>query len=136
MSGPPGEERAGPPTGRPHHTTNGPSATDAGDIPRQLRRRRAASRRLPPLADGRRDPLDPRPDDSKPAVIVITEDKFSVYFYGAETVLRGAVRQVGCQYQFDPRTRRLAVPKRFADRVAVAIETGTPRGVITDRGLW
>lgn len=25
----------------------------------QLRRRRAASYRLPPLADGRRDPLDP-----------------------------------------------------------------------------
>jgi hypothetical protein len=29
----------------------------------QLRRRRAASWRLPPLADGRRDPIDPIPSD-------------------------------------------------------------------------
>jgi hypothetical protein len=71
-----------------------------------------------------------------PAVIVITEDRFSVCFHGAETVLRTAVRRVGCPYQFDPRTKRLSVPKRFADEVAVAIETGTPRGVIKDRGLF
>jgi hypothetical protein len=31
------------------------------DTPTQLRRRRAASWRCPPLADGRRDPLDPPP---------------------------------------------------------------------------
>jgi hypothetical protein len=31
----------------------------ANDIRAQLRRRREASLRLPPLADGRRDPLDP-----------------------------------------------------------------------------
>lgn len=31
------------------------------DIPRQLRRRRAAADRCEPLEDGRRDPLDPRP---------------------------------------------------------------------------
>ena len=75
-------------------------------------------------------------NDTTPAVIVITEDRFSVYFHGAEKVLRAAVRRVGCQYQFDPRTRRLSVPKRFADEVAVAIETGTPRGRISNRGLW
>jgi hypothetical protein len=74
--------------------------------------------------------------DAKPAIIVITEDRFSVYFHGAESLLRAAVRRVGCQYQFDPRTRRLSVPKRFADQVAVAIETGSPRGVIKDRGLF
>jgi hypothetical protein len=50
--------------------------------------------------------------------------------------LRAAVRRVRCPYQFDPRTKRLAVPKRFGDEVAVAIETGTPRGVIKDRALW
>jgi hypothetical protein len=113
---------------------NGPSVTDTDDIPTQLRRRRAASRRLPPLHDGRRDPLDPPPDAGKPAVIVITEDKFSVYFHGAETVLRAAVRQVGCPYQVDPRTRTLSVPKRFGDEVAVAIENGGGR--IKDRGLF
>jgi hypothetical protein len=30
------------------------------ELAAQLRRRRAASYRLPPLADGRRDPLDPQ----------------------------------------------------------------------------
>jgi hypothetical protein len=66
----------------------------------------------------------------------MTEDRFSVYFHGAEKVLRAAVREVGCRYIVDPRTLTLCVPKRFADQVAVAIETGTPRGVIKDRGLW
>jgi hypothetical protein len=114
-----------------------PQPTNPSDtIPKQLRRRREASRRLPPLADGRRDPIDPRPDDSKPAVIVVTEDRYSCYFHGSEKVLRAAVRRVGSPYQMDPRTLRLAVPKRFADEVAVAIETGEPRGIVTDRGLW
>jgi hypothetical protein len=31
---------------------------------------------------------------------------------------------------------KLSVPKRFGERIARAIETGTPRGVIADRGLW
>lgn len=132
-AGPPGEERAGPAPApsRPDNLTN-----TGHDIPAQLRRRRAASRRLSPLADGRRDPLDPPPDSSKPAIIVVTEDRFSVYFHGDERVLRRAVREVGCQYMFDPRTRVMSVPKRFADHVGVAVETGEPRGVITDRGLW
>jgi hypothetical protein len=64
----------------------------------------------------------------------MTEDRFSVYFHGAEKVLRAAVRQVGCRYVVDPRTLTLSVPKRFADEVAVAIETSG--GVIKDRGLW
>jgi hypothetical protein len=57
-----------------------------------------------------------------------------MYFHGAEKVLRAAVRQVGCRYVVDPRTLTLSVPKRFADEVAVAIETSG--GVIKDRGLW
>ena len=132
MSGPPGERSRAPhPEPDPDNLTNASTIDQAGDrIPTQLRRRRAASRRLPPLHDGRRDPIDPPPDNSKPATIVMTEDKFSVHFHGSEKVLRAAVRHVGCQYQFDPRTRRLAVPKAYADRVAVAIETGEPRGVV------
>jgi hypothetical protein len=114
-----------------------PQPTNPDDtIPKQLRRRRAASRRLPPLADGRRDPLDPPPDNSKPATIVVTEDRHSVHFHGDERVLRKAVRQVGCPYMFDLRTRVMSVPKRYADHVAVAIETGRPRGIVADRGLW
>jgi hypothetical protein len=74
--------------------------------------------------------------DGKPAVVVITEDRHSCHFHGSEQVLRAAVRRVGCPYQIDVRTRRLSVPKRFADRVCVAVETGTPRGVIADRGLF
>ncbi len=75
-----------------------------------------------------------RLDPAAPAVIVITEDKFSVYFHGSEQVLRAAVRRVRCPYQMDVRTRVLSVPKRFADQVAVAVETCG--GVIKDRGLW
>ncbi|MGH3542481.1 MAG: hypothetical protein ACRD0H_04700 [Actinomycetes bacterium] len=41
--------------GRPAHDIPHPRHSD---IPAALRRRRAASWRLPPLADGRRDPLD------------------------------------------------------------------------------
>jgi hypothetical protein len=36
---------------------------DADEIPQQLRRRREASLRMPPLADGRRDPWDLYPRD-------------------------------------------------------------------------
>jgi hypothetical protein len=129
--------RAPHPEPDPNQNLNEASVTPAADsIPAQLRRRRAASYRLPPLHDGRRDPLDPPPDDGKPATIVMTEDRHSVYFHGDERVLRRAVREVGCRYMFDPRTRVMSVPKRFADHVAVAVETGTPRGIITDRGLW
>ncbi|MGH3549766.1 MAG: hypothetical protein ACRDQU_17000 [Pseudonocardiaceae bacterium] len=42
-------------TGRPAHDI---PDTRHSDIPTQLRRRRAAACRCPPLPDGRRDPLD------------------------------------------------------------------------------
>jgi hypothetical protein len=71
-----------------------------------------------------------------PSRIVVTEYRHSVHFHGAERVLRAAARRVGCPYQVDRRTKRLSVPKRFGDQVVYAIETGPPRGVIQDRGLW
>jgi hypothetical protein len=71
-----------------------------------------------------------------PASIVVTEDRHSYHFHGDERTLRAAVRRVGCPYQVDRRTKRLSVPKRFGERVADAVETGRPRGVINDRGLW
>ena len=77
-----------------------------------------------------------KPTRGAPAKIVVTEDRHSAHFHGAERVLRAAVRQVGCPYQVDRRTKRLSVPKRFGELVIDAVETGTLRGVITDRGLW
>jgi hypothetical protein len=77
-----------------------------------------------------------RQHEPEPAIVVLSEDRHSCYFHGSEQVLRAAVRKVACPYMFDARTRRLSVPKRFADQVAVAIETGTPRGVIKDQGLF
>ena len=35
------------------------SVIPGADVPAQLRRRRATADRLPPMADGQRDPLDP-----------------------------------------------------------------------------
>jgi hypothetical protein len=40
-------------------TRSKPIVQPAGDVSAQLRRRREAADRLPPLEDGRRDPLDP-----------------------------------------------------------------------------
>jgi hypothetical protein len=77
-----------------------------------------------------------KPTRDTPATIVITEDKHSVHFHGADNVLRTAVRRVGCPFQFDRRTRRLSVPREFGEEVADSIEAGPPRGVIRDRGLW
>ena len=74
--------------------------------------------------------------DTAPVLIVVTEDRHSTHFHGATGVLRAAVRRVGCPHQVDRRTGRLSVPKAFGNRVAEAIETGTPRGRIKERGLW
>jgi hypothetical protein len=49
-------ERAGPVITSSDRNPNISPADDA--VPQQLHRRREASLRLPPLADGRRDPLD------------------------------------------------------------------------------
>lgn len=83
------------------------SMNERGDcVPRQLRRRRAASRRLPPLVDGRRDTLDqPR------ARIVITRQDINgtqtVRFAGegARWIIRDAADMVGARYHRDHRQR-------------------------------
>jgi hypothetical protein len=53
---PAGDREAGKSISDESSDDNLPADTDS--IPQQLRRRREASYRLPPLADGRRDPLD------------------------------------------------------------------------------
>jgi hypothetical protein len=56
-------EGPAPPGGQPGQAAAKPLdasslANCTDDVPRQLRRRRAASLRLPPLDNGKRDPLD------------------------------------------------------------------------------
>jgi hypothetical protein len=56
------ERRSGPREARSNvevTTTDTASIRQTSDIPARIRRRREASLRLPPMADGRRDPLDP-----------------------------------------------------------------------------
>ena len=56
------ERRSGPREARSNvevTTTDTASIRQTSDIPEQVRRRREASYRLPPLEDDRRDPLDP-----------------------------------------------------------------------------
>ena len=55
------KDRSRPREAAPAETLTGSSIEAAEDVATQLRRRRAASYRLPPLNDGtgRRDPLDP-----------------------------------------------------------------------------
>jgi hypothetical protein len=56
------ERRTGPREGRSNvevTTADTKSIRQTSDIPQQLRRRRDASDRLPPMEDGRRDPIDP-----------------------------------------------------------------------------
>ncbi len=67
------------------------SPATCGDIPAQLRRRRAASRRCEELTDGRRDPIDrPKP---RRAVSVRAVGKHSVEFDGPQ-VFEG-IRHLG-----------------------------------------
>jgi hypothetical protein len=57
------------------HASDSTHPADALDTPAGLKRRRAASYRLPPLPDGRRDPLDPPPPRRRsPLVLSITTD--------------------------------------------------------------
>jgi len=43
----------------PEPTTQTTASSISPDIPAQVRRRRTASLRLPPMPDGQRDPADP-----------------------------------------------------------------------------
>ena len=74
--------------------------------------------------------------DTKPASIVIAEDRFSTHFHGSRPLILAAISRVGCPFHWNPRTAAYSVPKAHADRVCIAIETGSPRGVIKDRGLF
>jgi hypothetical protein len=57
------EERAPGKESAPSRSSKNPTASYTDDIAQQLRRRREAAKRLPPLSNGKRDPWDPYPRD-------------------------------------------------------------------------
>ncbi|MDP5184780.1 hypothetical protein QOZ88_19275 [Blastococcus sp. BMG 814] len=54
-------------------------SSEAASVPAALRRRQAAARRLPPLADGRRDPIAP---PRHQVVLEVEVGKRTAWFYG------------------------------------------------------
>lgn len=65
-------------------------------VAEQARRRRAASRRCEPLADGRHDPLDRAP---RPVVSVRAIGRRTIEFVGADRHVAAAIRAVGARHQ-------------------------------------
>lgn len=98
-------------------------------LPGGLRGRREASRRLPPLPDGRRDPLD-RPGPGGPTVAMITEQ--SVKFVPASRPVWAAIRTVGCRWQRLPTIDGVAVPRAAGDDVIAALEASGQRVEVVD----
>jgi hypothetical protein len=111
------------------HKTVAKLRGQAGNSPRGLGNSPPAIGNSPPMA-ARRDRRAAR--DLDPAVIVLTEHRFSVHFHGAEKVLRAAVRPVACPSQFDPRTRVMSVPKGSRTGWRWRLRLVSPGGVIKD----
>jgi hypothetical protein len=74
--------------------------------------------------------------DGKPPIVVVDEDRFSTHFHGSRPLILAAISRAGCPAHWNPRIAAYSVPKAHADRVCIAIETGSPPGRIADRGLW
>ena len=94
------------------------------DIAADLRRRRAASRRLPVLADGRRDTLDPL-DKPRPTKVVQVRAVGSntVQFIGSATAVYAACKKAGARFMPHPRRNEgLLVRDDFAEAVMADLE--------------
>jgi hypothetical protein len=122
-------EGRGPQDPGADNLTNAPSVTDAGDIPTQLRRRRAASRRMPVLADGRRDPVDP-PRRRQP-IHVRAISKSTVEFTGCDNAVYSAIHSVGAQFMRAAQGGAWLVPQAAADDVMALLEYRRYRLVVT-----
>jgi hypothetical protein len=94
--------------------------TNATTIPAQLRRRRAASRRLPALYDGRRDPLDPPP--RRQPIHVRSIGKSTVEFVGCDQAVYNAIRTLGAQFMRAAQGGAWLVPQSAADDVMALLE--------------
>ena len=91
------------------------------DIAEDLHRRRAASRRLPELDDGRRDPLDPPPRTPK-VVRVRALGANTVEFLGADRAVYGAATRVGARFMRSPRRDAWQVHEADAEEVLAYLE--------------
>lgn len=86
-----------------------------------LRRRREASRRLEPLPDGRRDPLDKTPAKPGLRTLHVEVGKHTAWLYGEKTV-RLLERAGVVQRQWDWQRRVWMVPVQYADDVITYAE--------------
>lgn len=113
---PPGERIGPAPT-----PTRPDNMSDATTIPSQLRRRRAASRRLPVLHDGRRDPLDPPP--RRRPIQVRAIGKNTVEFVGCDNAVYDAIHTLGVQFMRARAGGAWLVPQSAADDVMALLES-------------
>lgn len=58
------------------------------------------------------------------AVVRTETTRHSALFHGPVRVIAPAIRTVGCPSMYDPKRHAYSVPVKWADDVAVAIETG------------
>ncbi len=89
------------------------------DIPAQLRRRRAASRRLPELPDGRRDTLD-KPRPRRPVTVRVLGANTTEIGDGAGVL--AVLRRVGCRRMRARDGRGWWIPGRDTEAVLEALE--------------
>lgn len=69
----------------------------ARDAAAQLRRRREAADRLPPLEDGRRDPIDP-PVKRRPFAFVTVDEQRSLALIRGKAGIKEALNVIGVPY--------------------------------------
>ena len=99
------------------------------DVASQLRRRRAASYRCPPLADGRADPIDkPRP---RGAIEVRAIGRNTVEFAGSDRAVYGAIVTLCVKYQRSPAGGAWLIPQSAADDVMALLEVRGYRLAVT-----
>jgi hypothetical protein len=98
-----------------------PQPTNPDDtIPKQLRRRRAASRRLPALHDGRRDPIDPPPRRQPIQVRAIGGN--TVEFVGCDQAVYNAIHTLGVKFMRARQGGAWLVPQSAADDLMALLE--------------
>lgn len=98
-------------------------------IPAQLRRRRAASYRCEPLADGRRDPVSKKRPANVARTLHIAVGRRTAWLFGDRTF--DLLEQVGVdRRQWDYEKRVWMIPSQFADDV-MAFAEWRQRRVVT-----
>jgi hypothetical protein len=131
---PPGKERTGPTTkdrlstNISHHADSADCTAGTDTIPKQIRRRRAASRRLPVLADGRADPIDPpRRKRRRQPIQVRAIGANTVEFVGCDTAVWSAIDRLDAGFMRSRLGGAWLVPQADADDVMALLE---------HRGYW